>query len=269
LTSYFALIGHSPVQDLLARAQADNMARALAGMPEAALPMLVAAAPFKAGGRGGPGNYTAIPAGPLTARHIADLYIHPNSPVALRVSGAEIALWLERSASLYNQIAPGAQDAPLIDRDFPAYNFDMIHGLGYQVDLSQPARHDFSGRVTDPEARRIVNLTHQGRPLRPEESFVLVTNSYRASGGAGFAGTDPAHVVMEESRPLRRVLQDYIARQGRVTPVAEAGWRFAPMPGSSVTFDSAPEAARHATDLPGLEPIGLQPTGFLRFRLRL
>ena len=52
LTSYFALIGHSPVQDLLARAQADNMARALAGLPEAALPMLVAVAPFKAGGGG-------------------------------------------------------------------------------------------------------------------------------------------------------------------------------------------------------------------------
>ena len=200
---------------------------------------------------------------------MADLYIHPNSPVALRMTGAEVALWLERAVSLFHQITPGAVDAPLIDLDFPAYNFDMIHGLSYQVDLSQPARHDCAGRLVNPAARRIVGLSCQGRPLAPGDEFLLVTNSYRAAGGAGFAGTEPARVVMEESRPLRNVVQEYVARQGRVAPAAQADWRFAPMPGTSVLFDSAPEAARLGPKVAGLEPVGLQPTGFLRFRLRL
>ena len=100
LHSHFALIGHSPVQSLLAEAQGRNMRHLLSAFERQSpktyapaltdLPMLVSVAPFKAGGRGGPSNYTDIPAGPLTARHIADLYIHPNSPVALLVKGRDL-----------------------------------------------------------------------------------------------------------------------------------------------------------------------------------
>ena len=269
LTSYFSLIGHSAVQTLLADAQQENMAHALAGHPAADLPMLVAVAPFKAGGRGGPTNYTAIAAGPLTGRNMTDLYIHPNSPVALRISGADLRLWLERSVSLFRQIQPGQPDQMLIDSDFPAYNFDMIHGLSYTVDLSHPPRHDCTGKVINPTAQRITDLAYQGQPLNPDQTFVLVTNSYRAAGGAGFAGTDAAHVVMEESRPLRMVVQDHVARSAKIAPQAAAPWRFRPMPDTSVLFDSAPAAAPHAAEVAGLEPVGLQPTGFLRFRLRL
>lgn len=269
LTSYFSLIGHSAVQTLLADAQQENMAHALAGHPAADLPMLVAVAPFKAGGRGGPTNYTAIAAGPLTGRNMTDLYIHPNSPVALRISGADLRLWLERSVSLFRQIRPGQPDQILIDSDFPAYNFDMIHGLSYTVDLSHPPRHDCTGKVINPTAQRITDLAYQGQPLNPDQTFVLVTNSYCAAGGAGFAGTDAAHVVMEESRPLRMVVQDHVARSAKIAPQAAAPWRFRPMPDTSVLFDSAPAAAPHAAEVAGLEPVGLQPTGFLRFRLRL
>lgn len=269
LTSYFALIGHSAVQTLLATAQSENMARALTGHAAARLPMLVAVAPFKAGGRGGPTNFTAIPAGALTGRNMADLYIHPNSPVAMQVTGAELRHWLERSVSLFRQIVPGRVDQMLVDTDFPAYNFDMVHGLTYQIDLSQPARYDCTGKIVAPDAQRIVDIRFQGRPLQPDQPFVLVTNSYRAAGGAGFAGTPPSRVVMEESRPLRLVLQEHVTRSGQIAPQAHAEWRFKPMPGTSVLFDSAPAAAPHAAAVPGLEPIGLQPTGFLRFRLRL
>lgn len=269
LTSYFSLIGHSAVQTLLAEAQQENMTRALAHHPASALPMLVAVAPFKAGGRGGPSNYTAIAPGPLTGRNMSDLYIHPNSPVALQITGADLRLWLERSVSLFRQIQPGQSDQLLVDTDFPAYNFDMIHGLNYLVDLSQPPRHDCTGKILNPTARRITALTFQGQPLKPDQVFVLVTNSYRASGGAGFAGTEPAQVVMEESRPLRMVLQEHVARSAKIAPQAAAPWRFRPMPGTSVLFDSAPAAAAHTAEVPGLEPVGLQPTGFLRFRLWL
>lgn len=269
LQSYFALLGHSPVQNLLATAQADNMRRAIADLPEAALPMLVAVAPFKAGGRGGPANYTAIPPGPLTTRNMTDLYIHPNSPVALRITAKQVAAWLERAVSLFHQIAPGSQDACLVNADFPAYNFDMIHGVSCLIDLSQPPRHDSTGQVINPDARRVTKLRHQGRPLPPDQEFLLVTNSYRASGGAGFAGTEPACVVMEESRPLRRVLQDYVSRVGLIAPVSGAEWRFLPQPGTTVLFDTAPEAAPFASQIPGLTALDLQPTGFQRFRLAL
>lgn len=275
LHSYFALIGWSPVQDLLAEAQAANMRRLLTGRPEADWPLLVAVAPFKAGGRGGPMNFTDIPPGPITARHIADLYIHPNSPVALRMTGADLARWLERSVSLYHHIPPGSQDADLVDPAFPSYNFDMIHGLSYAIDLSQPARHDSFGHVVAPEATRIRDLRHRGQPVRAADRFVLVTNSYRAGGGAGFAGTHPTDVLAEESRPIRQVLHEHIQRAAALEPPPSTEWRLAPLPGTSVIFDSGPGAAAHldAPDRPKalahLSPLGLQSTGFLRFRLRL
>ena len=270
LHSYFALIGLAPVQELLAEAEAANMRRLLTGKPEADWPLLVAAAPFKAGGRQGPSNYVDIPPGPLTARHIADLYLHPNSPVALRISGADLARWLERSVSLFKTVEPGSTDADFIDPSFASHNFDMIHGLTYTIDLSQPARHDAFGYIIAPKAQRIQDLRHQGQPVQPTDRFVLVTHSYRAGGGgAGFAGTQPPDIVAEDARPSRDVLHEHIRTASHLRPTTQRHWRFAPMPGTSVIFDTGPGAITHADSVGPLEPIGLQSTGFLRFRLRL
>lgn len=268
LHSYFALIGQSPIQNLLAAAQIDHMTRMLHTTPYGQLPLLAAIAPFKAGGRGGPDNYTAIPAGPLSVRNIADLYIHPNRPVALCLNGSEIAQWLERSVSLFQRVAPGAVDAPLINLDFPAHNFDMLHGLNYEVDLSQPARFDASGNVINAKARRIVNLTYRGRPVGADARFVVATNSYRASGGAGFAGTDAAHTILEDPRPLRHILERYVMVTGQIEDQPGPTWRFSHCPGTSAVFDSSPAGAELATTL-GLQVVAPQPSGFLRFRLRL
>lgn len=268
LTSHLALIGPSAIQSLLAEMQIAHLRPMLDGRPEADLPVLAAVAPFKAGGRGGAENYTAIPQGPLTLRHVADLYLHPNTGVALVLTGAEIALWLERAASLFHQVTPGGRDLPLVNPSFPAYNFDMIHGLDYEVDLSQPARFDTNGGEISPQARRIGGLSFQGRKVGPKDRFVVATNSYRTSGGQGFAGADAAHIVAQGTQPLRQALRDHLARKGAVAPVSTPGWRFAPMPGTTVWFDSAPEAEAQARAT-GLEVIGPQNSGFLRFRLKL
>lgn len=139
LNSFFALVSDCAALRVVARAQAAHVARALRGRPEQDLPLLSAVAPFKAGGRGGPENYTNVPVGPFLARHVSDHYIHPNTICALRLTGAEVALWLERSVSLYHQIPPGARDVGLINDSFASFNFDVIDGLSYQIDLSQPA----------------------------------------------------------------------------------------------------------------------------------
>ena len=52
--SYFALVQDDPSVQLVARAQTAYIRRVLQGTPQAGLPVLSAAAPFKAGGRGGP-----------------------------------------------------------------------------------------------------------------------------------------------------------------------------------------------------------------------
>ena len=52
------------------------------GTEHEGLRVLSAAAPFKAGGRGGPDYYTDVPAGPIAIRNVADLYLYPPTPSA-------------------------------------------------------------------------------------------------------------------------------------------------------------------------------------------
>ncbi len=191
--------------------------------------------------------------------------------IGLRVTGAELALWLERSASLYHQIAPGAQDVDLINLDFPSFNFDVIFGLSYRIDLAQPARFDPTGRVANPSACRITDLRHQGVPVAADQVFALATNSYRNGRGRGFAATTPAQVICASPQANRDIVEAFIRAGGQAVVPAEPVWGFEPMPGTRVSFDSNPRAVGCLPEVPhlNLTPLMQMPNGFQRFRLQL
>jgi 2',3'-cyclic-nucleotide 2'-phosphodiesterase/3'-nucleotidase len=271
LQSYFALVADAPSVRIVSRAQAAYIAGMMTGTPHEGLPVLSAAAPFKAGGRGGPDHYTDVPAGDVAIGNVADLYLYPNTIRAVRITGAELKDWLERSAGLFNRITPGEADQMLVNPDFPSYNFDVIHGVTYRIDLSQPARFDRDGAVARPDANRIVDLAFEGRPVTDGMAFVVATNNYRAGGGGGFPGATGEAVIFEGPDTTRDVLVRYIVEQGTIDPGTGGTWSFVPMPGTTVLFDTGPKAAAHADALPGvaIEPAGEGPDGFARFRLRL
>ncbi|WP_062560393.1 bifunctional 2',3'-cyclic-nucleotide 2'-phosphodiesterase/3'-nucleotidase [Paracoccus aminovorans] len=271
LSSYFALIGQDPGLRLVAMAQRWHVRRALRGTRWQDLPILSAAAPFRAGGRGGPQHYTDVPAGRLTLRSIADLYLFPNRLCAIRLSGAEVREWLERSASLFLRIEPGLSDQPLIDPEFPSYNFDVIDGLDWQIDLSRPPRYAPDGRLAHADSHRIADLRHRGRPVAPGQPFILVTNSYRLSDCGLFAALASGRpVLLDSTARTREVLRRYVAQRRVLAPDSRTGWSFSPLPGTSVLFETSPAAAGHLghLDTP-VEQAGLGPDGFLRLRLHL
>ena len=271
LHSYFALVMPCPTVRLVARAQADHIAGLLRGGPYGDLPLISAAAPFHAGGRGGPDHYTVIPPGPVMMRHAFELYPHPNTVAALLVSGADLALWLERSFSQFHQITPGASDADLINPDFPAFNFDLLDGLSWQVDLTRPPLYDTRGVAINPTCRRIRNLAHHGRPVDPEARFVLATNSYRAAGSGGFAGATPDRIILSGPQSSRDVVLAYIARGAALAGPAPPNWRFAAIGDTTAIFATSPAAIAHVGDLAamGAEALDQTATGFRRFRLHL
>ena len=272
LHSYFALVADDPSVQIVSIAQKWYVEQLLEGTSNASLPVLSAAAPFKAGGRGGAEYYTDVPAGDVAIRNVADLYLYPNTVRAVKVTGQEVKDWLERSAGMFNQVEPGSEDAILLNPDFPSYNFDVIDGVEYRIDLSQPARFDRDGAVVSPEANRIVELTYQGAPLDMGAEFVIATNNYRAGGGGAFPGADGSTIVLEAPDTNRDVIVRYIVEQGTISPSADANWSFAPMPGTTVLFETGPAAANYADDLPGglaLEEIGTDENGFMRYRLAL
>ena len=273
--SFFALVADDPSIQLVAEAQRARVAELLHGTEDARLPLLSAVAPFKAGGAAGPDHFTDVPAGPIRVRNLADLYLFPNLLCAVQVTGAALSDWLEHAAGQFNRILPGGQDQMLRDPSVPCYNFDVICGLRYVIDPSQPARFAPDGRLVNPGARRVREITWNDVPVAADDLFIVATNSFRAGGGGGFAAAVEMREVVLDRQPnhaaetIPEVLADYVARCGLVTPVTRPVWRFAPAPGTSVLFDSAPAAANTLHELNGLciERAGTAPDGFARFRL--
>jgi 2',3'-cyclic-nucleotide 2'-phosphodiesterase/3'-nucleotidase len=271
LYSYFSLVADDPSVQIVSNAQRWYIEQMLAGTAHEGLPILSAAAPFKAGGRGGPDYYTDVPAGDIAIKNVADLYLYPNTVRAVRVTGAQVKDWLERSAGMFNQIEPGATDATLLNPDFPSYNFDVIDGVTYRIDLSQPPRFDNDGNVVNADANRIVDLEFEGAPIDPAQEFIVATNNYRAGGGGNFPGATPETTVFEAPDTNRDVIVRYIVDQGTISPAADANWTFAPMENTTVLFDTGPNAAQYVADVKGVE---IEETsdmidGFQRFRISL
>lgn len=157
--SYLALIQDDPTVQIVNNAQRAYTEHFIQGDPDLAdLPVLSAAAPFKAGGRkNDPTSFVEVEKGKLTFRNAADLYLYPNTLVVVKASGAEVKQWLECSAAQFNQIdINSSKPQSLINWDgFRTYNFDVIDGVEYEIDVSQPARYDGECTLINDQAERI------------------------------------------------------------------------------------------------------------------
>lgn len=275
LETYFSLIAPCAATQLVADAQWDAARSLIAEAPSLkGLPILSAVAPFKAGGRSGPRSYSDVPAGPLRLRHAADLYLYPNMLSVLRITGQGILDWLERSASIYNQIDPNA-DTPqrLIDHDFAPYNFDRIAGLRYQIDVSRPARTNAEGDEVYDTPGRIRDLTlADGTPVGLSDEFAVITNSYRSAGGGHMRAAAIADEVITAKFSVRDAVARYISDAvPAVSPVVEPTFSFQPLGGVEVVVETGPGALGHACRIAqlGLTPGSVGSNGFLPLTLTL
>ncbi|SLN40407.1 bifunctional 2',3'-cyclic-nucleotide 2'-phosphodiesterase/3'-nucleotidase [Ruegeria meonggei] len=271
LHSYFALVADDPSVQIVSIAQKWYVEEMLKGTEYEGLPILSAAAPFKAGGRGGPEYYTDVPVGDVAIKNVADLYLYPNTVRAVRVNGAHVRGWLERSAGMFNQVKAGSKDAVLLNPEFPSYNFDVMDGVTYQIDLSQPSRFGPKGEEINSDAARIVNLTYNGEPVTDDMEFIIATNNYRASGGGSFPGALGDTIVFEAPDTNRDVIVRFIVEQGTIDPKADANWSFAPLGDTTVLFETGPKARDYMGDVKGvtIEDAGEGTDGFAAFRIKL
>ena len=270
INSFFALVQDDPSIQVVTSAQKRYVERLIEGTEYDGMSVLSASAPFKTGGRGGEDFYTDIPAGEIALKHIADLYIYPNTLRAVTISGAQVREWLEMSAGLFNQIDPNDSDEQeLIASRFSSFNFDVIDGVDYRVDVTQPARYDREGNLLGADNRRIVDLQFDGKPIDLEQVFVVATNNYRAGGGGDFPGLDGSNIIIEAPDTNRDVLADYIFALKTLDPTADGNWSFAPIANDVfVTFSSSRKGQQSLVVDSPIEYIEANDNGSGKYRIR-
>lgn len=146
-----------------------------------------------------------LPEGPVTVADVAGLYVYDNTLKAIRISGSQLRAYLEKSAEYFLPCREDACDR-VVNPDVAGYNFDVISGVEYTLDISRPF------------GQRVVRLEREGRAVAPADSFVLALNNYRASGAGGFTMLTNAPVVYDRGEGIRELLIAEIERRGILDP---------------------------------------------------
>jgi len=194
------------ILDYVNKVQVETVAAAIAGTPEASLPIISIAAPFN--------RAASFPKGEVTIKDVAGLYIYDNTLMASVLTGAQLKAYLEFSAEYFKTVAP---DAPVKPEDWtnaptpraaftPDYNYDQFSGIEYTIDISKPV------------GQRISDLVYDGQIVGPDKQFVVAVNNYRQSGGGGFPHIASAPVVYNAQVAIREAIVAYASAQGTIDP---------------------------------------------------
>jgi 2',3'-cyclic-nucleotide 2'-phosphodiesterase/3'-nucleotidase len=206
--------------DFINLVQGEAVRTAIAGTPAAALPMLSIAAPFY--------KDANIPAGAVSVRDVAGLYIYDNTLLGITFTGAQVKEYLEKSVEYFKQVTGTGPFLPseltnavtvVAPTGTPDYNYDVMGGLDapltYDIDIAQGP------------GSRIVNLAYAGAPIDLAGQFVVAINNYRQSGGGGFPGVATAPVVYNAQAEIRQLIIDWVTSHGVIDPptFASTDWR--------------------------------------------
>jgi 2',3'-cyclic-nucleotide 2'-phosphodiesterase len=241
VNTFFSLVMDNEVTQLVNDAQLWFAEDYFSGTEYEEKPLLSAAAPFRAGYRGG---YTEVNAGEVNIGDLADIYVYSNTLQIVDIDGDELIQWLERSAENFEQIDPAEAEEQGLLADFSAFNFDVIEGVEYYID------------VTQPEGERVTDLTYEGEPVTSDMEFFVVTNNYRAGGGGEhLEDADLVEDLVAENVQNRQVIAEYFEELGEYDPHTTNNWALHPeeMAGD-VTFTSSVDGADHIDRL-GLEQV--------------
>lgn len=106
--------------------------------------------------------------------------IYPSTLVALQMSGQDLRIWLEMSASIYQK--PNDSSMMLLRKEALTFLFYPIAGINYQINIDEMPLFDQFGNqlydsVTVPKGR-IEKMYYQGEEVQDDDQFTLITSHF-------------------------------------------------------------------------------------------
>lgn len=161
-------------------------------------------------------SFAGLDSGDVSIADLARIYPYDNTLRAVRISGAQLRAYLEQASRYYGTYGDSTQ--PVIDPNIPGYNFDIVAGADYVLDLSRPL------------GSRVTALRVRGREVQPTDSFTLALNNYRQTGGGGYSMLSGAPVTYQGTEEIRVLLERELRRRGTIRPADyfRQNWRIVP-----------------------------------------
>lgn len=155
-----------------------------------------------------------IPKGPTSVRQFYALEPYEDHVAVIRITGAQLKAYLEHAAAYFTYSwKPG-----LFDPAIPGYDYDMVDGAAYALDLGKPV------------GQRVVGLSVGGQPVKPDQTFTLALTTYRLRGGGGYLDAigfsgGPLSIT---SQSLRNLLLSYVLAHPDLALAPDNNWRTIP-----------------------------------------
>jgi 2',3'-cyclic-nucleotide 2'-phosphodiesterase/3'-nucleotidase len=143
--------------------------------------------------------------GQITGAQIAHLYPYDNTLRVIRISGKQLREYLDFSSRYYTgrlTLSGELETNPQI----PSYNFDIVAGVDYTIDLRQPI------------GSRITRLVYNGSAVKDTDSFTLALSNYRQGGGGGFSMVAGSPTLTEVQTIVPEFLIEEVKRRGVLRP---------------------------------------------------
>ncbi len=230
------------------------------------LPVIASMAPFKNGGRGGADFYTNIKAGNLSIKSVADLYLYPNTLMVLKINGKELREYLEWSAQNFNNISKTDKEQELINEEIPSYNYDVVDGVSYKIDLNINNRYK-GDNIVNSKNYRVTSLKYNGKDVKDSDEFLFVTNNYRANTSA-IVNKNNKNLVYDAQLENKEILIMYIKANKNIVNKIDGNFEIIFPQNTNLILQSSQKAKALLKNHKNIEHVKDGANGFATYRIK-
>lgn len=151
----------------------------------------------------------------VTMRDIVSNYIYPNTLVVLELTGLDIKQALEKTAEYFVLDDNRSLSVnPTYTTPKPQhYNYDMWEGIEYTINVSKPF------------GERIEYILFQGEDLNEHQTYHVVMNNYRATGGGNYHMFRNKPVVKEIQKDMVELIHAYFEKHPTIKAEVNQNFR--------------------------------------------